>query len=148
MRLNVTVPDELWREAKRRSPTLNVSGVLQAGLQQLLSCEHTTAVCEVCAAPIDLDELRERSRRDLAWAVWLRVCDHVLEGGTGEGTARVMLDELRRHRVPDVERWVLPRLSRSRRNRAAELEAARARHPSTTIVSPEERVLSVADVAS
>jgi hypothetical protein len=64
------------------------------------------ADCQEPPAPVDLDELRDRSRRDLAWAVWLRLCEHVITGGTAEGSARVVQDELRRQQVPDAGRWV------------------------------------------
>lgn len=129
MRLNVTVPDELWLAAKARAPGVNVSGVLQAGLRALLGCAHDRAVCAACAEEVDLYELTQRSRRDLAWAVWLRLTDHVVAGGTAEGSARVLLDELGRQQVPEVDTWVLPRLSRAVRVERDEREAARARHP-------------------
>lgn len=127
MRVNVYVPDELMRSLQRARPGLNISAAVQSLFRDLISCGHEHgAVCSDCAAPIDLHELTQRSRRDLAWAVWLRLTDHVVAGGTPEGAARVVLDELGRHQVPDVDTWVLPRLSRSAR---AEREAARERHP-------------------
>lgn len=149
MRLNVTVPDELWLAVKALSPDLNVSGVLQDGLRGLLSCEHRHTICAGCAAPVDVPVLMDAARLDLAWQLWLRLADHVIAGGTGEGAARVLRDELERQQVHGVGRWALPRPSRAARARSAappalddvrlsrDKQAAKGRHPSARPASIE-----------
>jgi hypothetical protein len=43
-RVNVYLPDELAELVRGACPGLNVSGVLQAGLRELLGCDHATAL--------------------------------------------------------------------------------------------------------
>ncbi len=130
-RVNVTLPDELAELVRRKLPGLNVSGVLQQALAELVECPHAELTCTCCGARTNRHEL------ELAYlgafyqeAVW-NLHGPIGRCETAEGAARVLRDVARSWHVPTVERTPLPRPSRSQRERVhrelvAEAEAAAA----------------------
>jgi Arc/MetJ-type ribon-helix-helix transcriptional regulator len=116
MRVNVSLPDELYQALRERCPELNVSAVVQDALRALIDCQHDRgARCTVCAATIDLDGLTMVAR-SAAWRlVWEAIGDGVRAGWTMEGLARVARDRAMSHGVAEAQRWPLPRLTNAAR---------------------------------
>jgi len=127
-RINVTIPDALAVLVRERMPGLNVSGVLQAALAELVECSHHVLACTCCGARVEqralADVVLSRFYAELVW----RLQEPVSKCVTAEGAARVMQDVARSWEVSSVETSPLPRPTRSQRARAhAELlEDARA----------------------
>lgn len=117
-RINVTIPDALAELVRERQPGLNVSGVLQAALAELLECPHIVMACTCCGARVEqralVDVALSRFYAELIW----RLQEPVSKCATAEGAARVMQDVARSWEVSSVERTPLPRPTRSQRARA------------------------------
>ena len=114
-RVSVYLPDELAATVREQLPGVNLSAALQGALSDLLGCRHDRAVCADCATPIDTraatDAAMGRFYRDLLSALE----DHMMRGGTGEGSARVAKAVAQRHQITAAERTPLPRPARARR---------------------------------
>jgi hypothetical protein len=128
-RINVTLPDELAELVRREMPGLNVSGVLQRALSELVECPHETLSCTCCGAKVEhralVDVRLGAFYQEVVWQLQTPIsrCE------TAEGAARVLQSVARSWEVPTVDRTPLPRPTRSQRDRAhAELvkEAAMA----------------------
>ena len=115
-RVNVYVPDELDATVRSKLPDINVSQVLQRGLQAALECRHARLVCSECAFPVDHRELIDAALSkffiDLLWA--LR--NLVDRGGTAEGAARIAKQIAMQHQVSAAKNAPLPRPSRAQRH--------------------------------
>ena len=130
-RMNVTLPDELAELVRRELPGLNVSGVLQRALAELVDCEHAELSCACCGARVQQRALVD-ARLSLFYAeiVW-QLHAPIARCETAEGAARVVQSIARSWEVPSVDRTPLPRPTRSQRARAhaelvKEAEAATA----------------------
>ncbi len=130
-RVNVTLPDELAELVRRELPGLNVSGVLQRALAELVECPHAQLTCACCGSRVERQALVDvhlaAFYREAMWQLQTPVsrCE------TAEGAARVLRELARSWQVPDVERTPVPRPTRSQRERRhrelvreAETEAA------------------------
>ena len=115
MRLNVTVPDRLIERVRDDLPGVNVSGVLQSALRELLECDHERLSCSQCEASLSRSELSttalDRLYRELM-AAWEPLVDRQ---GTAEGAARVAKHVAQEAGVPRADRIPLPRPSRAMR---------------------------------
>lgn len=130
-RMNVTLPDELAELVRRELPGLNVSGVLQRALAELVDCAHADLVCACCGARVQHRELVDARvsafYREVVWQLQTPIarCE------TAEGAARVLQSVARSWEVPAADRTPLPRPTRSQRERVhrelvKEAEAATA----------------------
>lgn len=116
-RINVWIPEDLHRSVKERLPGINVSAIVQGALAAQLECRHPRLVCSSCATPVDhralIDDAMSACYRDMVIAL-----DRLMrEGGTVEGSIRVVRDACQRHQVTAASQIPLPRPSRA--NRAA-----------------------------
>jgi hypothetical protein len=114
-RINVTLPDSMIERVRREMPGLNVSGVLQGALIELVGCEHRDLVCACCGAKserraIELTILG----RFYQEAIW-KLETPIRRVATAEGAARVLRDVARSWEVPTVDRTPLPRPTRAQR---------------------------------
>jgi len=114
-RVNVSIPDELYRRVRAELGGLNLSAVLRDGLAGLLRCDHDRLECRRCAAPVErlelVDETVGRFYRDALGA--LESLMH--NGGTVEGSARVLKEVASRWGVSAAATTPLPRLPRAAR---------------------------------
>lgn len=128
-RMNVYVPDELDAAVRSKLPELNISALVQRGLQAALECKHHRLVCAECATPIDqravIDEALCSFFIDLHW----RLVELVDRGGTAEGAGRIAHDIAMRHRISCAPNFAAPRPSRATRraNRVVELPEKQTR---------------------
>jgi post-segregation antitoxin (ccd killing protein) len=112
-RLNVYLPDELAATVRATLPELNVSAVLQRGLQAALECRHHRMVCADCAAPVDHRELIDDALSSFFVDLYWKLHELVDKGGSAEGAARIAKEVGGRHRVAAAARMPLPRASRA-----------------------------------
>ena len=84
------MPGELLDAAREAVPGLNISGVLQEALRDLLECSHETLACARCAAQVSrrsvVDTMLTRFYGEMQAAVGALV----RRGGTAEGAARAL----------------------------------------------------------
>jgi hypothetical protein len=117
-RINVTLPDELAELVRREMPGLNVSGLLQQALRELVECPHTELACACCGARIGrrvlVDVALGRFYQELVW----QLQEPVGRCATAEGAARVVQSVARAWDISTVERTPLPRPTRAQRARA------------------------------
>jgi hypothetical protein len=129
--MNVTLSDELATLVRENMPGLNVSGVLQRALAELVECPHAELVCSCCGARVQhralVDARLGAFYSDVIW----RLQEPVSRCATAEGAARVVQSTARSWEVPTVDHTPLPRPTASQRARAhadlvkeAEREAA------------------------
>lgn len=116
--MNVTMPVELAEMVRERFPGLNVSGVLQRALGELVRCDHAPLACRTCGAHAQRDELVDAAlSRFLEELMWdLR--EPVSRCATAEGAARVVLTLAKRWDVSAAKRVPLPRPTKAERARA------------------------------
>src|SRR5882724_9570216 len=130
-RMNVTLPDELAALVRRDMPGLNVSGVLQRALSELVERAHAELVCSCCGARVQQRALVDVRLGAFYQEVIWQLQEPVSRCATAEGAARVVQSTARSWEVPTVDRTPLPRPTASQRARAhaelikeAEREAA------------------------
>lgn len=121
-RMNVYLPDELDATVRAKLPDLNVSALLQRGLQAALECRHARMVCAECAMPVDqrqaIDDALCAFFIDLHW----RLVELVDRGGTAEGAGRIAHDIATRHRLSCAPNFAAPRPSRAARRSSRVVE--------------------------
>jgi hypothetical protein len=130
-RMNVTLPDELAELVRSALPGLNVSGVLQRALQELVECDHAELSCSCCGAKVEQRALVDARLGAFYGEVIWQLHGPIARCETAEGAARVVQSIARSWEVPSVDRTPLPRPTRSQRAHAhaeivKEAEAATA----------------------
>lgn len=116
-RVNVFVPDELLDLVRATLPTVNVSGLLQEALRELMRCDHKQVACARCAAPIELADLVDGPLSQFYGEALWALGELVHDGGTAEGAAAVLKHVAQRHGVREADRRPLPRSTRANRQR-------------------------------
>lgn len=130
-RINVTLPDELAALVRDRLPGLNVSGVLQAALRELVECPHDRLGCVTCGATITREQLVDAALSAFYREVMWQLAEPVGRCATAEGAARVVASVAESWAVSATSSTPLPRPTRSQRefahralvNEAREAEA-------------------------
>jgi len=116
-RVNVTMPDELAVLVRESMPGLNLSGLLQDALRDLVQCPHSALTCACCGARTLRVELAAIALGSFYREVIWQLQEPVSRCATAEGAARVLQSVARSWEVPDVDRTPLPRPTRSQRAR-------------------------------
>jgi hypothetical protein len=115
-RVNVTMPDELAVLVREQLPGLNVSGVLQGALRELVDCAHHELGCSVCGALVPRQRLIVTALQQFYADVIWQLHGPIARCETAEGAARV-LRSLAEGWGVDVKRAPLPRATKSQRAR-------------------------------
>jgi hypothetical protein len=128
-RVNVWIPDDLYRTVKIRLPQLNVSAITQGALAAQLECDHARLCCTSCSTPVDHHELVDVGLGRFYRAVLRALGDLANAGGTAEGSCRVVKDVALGHQITLAKTHPLPRVTarvRDRIRKQIELEAVNA----------------------
>jgi hypothetical protein len=123
-RVNVSVPDQLWRQVRAQLPGVNFSAVLRAGLVAHLRCTHDELVCEVCTGQVErrrmLDDVLGKFYDDAQW----KLREHVAGGGTLEGYGLVLKRLAQGYGVTKAATVPVVRSTRVERQRALDAKVA------------------------
>lgn len=123
-RVNVSLPDALWRRVRTQMPGVNFSAVLRAGLVAQLSCTHDELICDACTGQMErrvmLDDVLGRFYDDAMW----ELRSHLAGGGTLEGFGMVLKRIAQGYGVSKAATVPIPRSTRAERQRRLDAKVA------------------------
>jgi hypothetical protein len=115
-RRSVYVPGQLLDEVLDRIPDLNLSGVLQDALRELLGCEHEQLACRDCAAPLHRAAIVELTLTRFYGDMMEALGPLIRRGGTAQGAAAKVREVATEWRVRLAIDAPAPRPTRAERS--------------------------------